>query len=232
MTDSKETNLHVYQAISQVTAAVAKVGIAKGRQNTQQKYAFRGIDDIYNVLAPLLAEAGLCVLPNVVHREVVERKSSSGGALFYVVVKTEFCFVSSKDGSKHTVVTYGEAMDSGDKATNKAMSAAQKYAFLQTFTIPTEGDNDADQTTPPPIAPQSITLDEAKGIQAKILALTSSPENAEALTTKICTQFKIGNIEELQPSQLGAVKAILDRRQAKIEEAKKASETKTDGENK
>ena len=38
-------------------------------------------------------------------------------------------------------------MDSGDKATNKAMSAAYKYAALQTFCIPTEGDNDADATT-------------------------------------------------------------------------------------
>ena len=45
------------------------------------------------------------------------------------------------------VTTYGEAMDSGDKATNKAMSAAYKYAAMQAFCIPTEGDNDADATT-------------------------------------------------------------------------------------
>jgi hypothetical protein len=42
---------------------------------------------------------------------------------------------------------YGEAMDSGDKATNKAMSAAYKYACMQAFSIPTEGDNDADAHT-------------------------------------------------------------------------------------
>jgi hypothetical protein len=67
--------------------------------------------------------------------------------LFYVTVEAEFDFVSSQDGSKHTVKTYGEAMDSGDKATNKAMSAAYKYAAFQTFCIPTEGDNDADAHT-------------------------------------------------------------------------------------
>ncbi|MNY54686.1 hypothetical protein D3C86_1905820 [compost metagenome] len=38
-------------------------------------------------------------------------------------------------------------MDSGDKATNKAMSAAYKYAAFQAFCIPTEGDNDADGQT-------------------------------------------------------------------------------------
>ncbi len=47
----------------------------------------------------------------------------------------------------HTVRTFGEAMDRGDKATNKAMSAAYKYAAFQTFAIPTEGDNDADASS-------------------------------------------------------------------------------------
>ena len=55
-------------------------------------------------------------------------------------------FVAIEDGSKHTVKTYGEAMDSGDKATNKAMSAAYKYAAFQAFAIPTEGNNSEDET--------------------------------------------------------------------------------------
>ena len=90
---------------------------------------------------------GLCILPRCTERTVVERTNAKGTALFYVTVRAEFDFVSAADGSRHTVVTYGEAMDSGDKATNKAMSAAYKYALLQTFAIPTEGDNDADATT-------------------------------------------------------------------------------------
>lgn len=55
-----------------------------------------------------------------------------------MVVKAEFDFVATEDGSKHTVETYGEAMDSSDKATNKAMSIAYKYAAFQAFCIPTE----------------------------------------------------------------------------------------------
>jgi len=62
-------------------------------------------------------------------------------------VEAEFDFVCAEDGSKATARTFGEAMDSGDKATNKAMSAAYKYACFQTFAIPTEGDNDADAHT-------------------------------------------------------------------------------------
>jgi hypothetical protein len=139
--------MKVYQAINKVQADIAKEGIGKDRKNEQQGYKFRGIDDVYNALAPMLARHGLCILPRVTSREVVERTNAKGTALFYVTVGAEFDFVCAEDGSKHTVVTYGEAMDSGDKATNKAMSAAYKYACMQAFSIPTEGDNDADATT-------------------------------------------------------------------------------------
>jgi hypothetical protein len=138
----------VYEAIAAVTAEMAKEGIAKGRRNQQQGYQFRGIDDVYNALSPVLAKHRLCILPRVTERVVQERETARGGVLFYVTVRVEFDFVSADDGSVHTVCTYGEAMDSADKATNKAMSAAYKYAAFQTFCIPTEGDNDADATTP------------------------------------------------------------------------------------
>lgn len=137
----------VYQAIVNVTQALSKDGIAKSRKNTSQNYAFRGIDDIYNALASELAKNKLCVLPVVLERGCVERISAKGGALFYVTVEVAFDFVSAEDGSKHQIITHGEAMDSGDKATNKAMSAAYKYAALMAFCIPTEGDNDSENQT-------------------------------------------------------------------------------------
>jgi ERF superfamily len=139
--------MKIYQAICAVSLALSKDGIGKDRQNVQQGYKFRGIDDVYNALAPLLAANGLCILPRVLSRECVERVSSKGGALFYVTVEVEFDLVSAEDQSKHTVRFYGEAMDSGDKATNKAMSAAYKYMAMEVFSIPTQGDNDADATT-------------------------------------------------------------------------------------
>lgn len=140
--------MSVYKAINAVQKSLSKTGISKDRTNTQGAgYKFRGIDDVYNALAPLLAEHGLCILPRMLERACEERQSKSGGALFYVTVKAEFDFVCAEDGSKHTVSTFGEAMDSGDKATNKAMSAAYKYAAFQAFAIPTEGDNDADSQT-------------------------------------------------------------------------------------
>ncbi|MEG1545586.1 MAG: ERF family protein [Tannerellaceae bacterium] len=128
----------VYAAISAVARDMAEVGISKDRENRQQGFSFRGIDQVYNALAPMLAKHGLVILPRITERTVTERVTQKGGVLFYVVVKAEFDFVATEDGSMHTIVTYGEAMDSGDKATNKAMSIAYKYAAFQTFCIPTE----------------------------------------------------------------------------------------------
>lgn len=138
---------NVYACIAEVSAQLAKEGISKSRSNQQQGYKFRGIDEVLNALAPIMSKERLVILPRVQSRDVTERTTQKGGVLFYVVVKVEFDFVSAWDGSTHTVVTFGEAMDSADKATNKAMSAAYKYAAIQTFCIPTEGDNDADATT-------------------------------------------------------------------------------------
>ena len=83
----------------------------------------------------------------MVDSSVVERQTQKGGTLIYTTLTVEFDFVSAEDGSTHTVRTVGEAMDSADKSSNKAMSAAYKYAAFMAFCIPTEGDNDADATT-------------------------------------------------------------------------------------
>ena len=148
----------VYAAIAKVMADIGRTGISKDRSNAQQGYKFRGIDDVYNAMSSLLASAGLCILPRVTHREVTERATKSGGVLFYVVLNMEFDLVCAADGSRHTIAVSGEAMDSGDKATNKAMSAAFKYACMQTFCIPTEGDNDADAHTHE-VAPREVPAD-------------------------------------------------------------------------
>lgn len=134
--------MEVYKAITSVMAEIGKTGISKDR--TAQGYKFRGVDDVLNALSPILSSNNLVILPRVISRESVERITKNGAVLFYVTLLVKFDFVSAVDASKHTIATYGEAMDSSDKATNKAMSAAYKYACFQAFCIPTEGDNDSE----------------------------------------------------------------------------------------
>ena len=141
------TEQKIYGAIHAIQADLATDGIGKTRENQQQKYKFRGIDDILNELAPLFKKHKVFSVPTVLSREVKQVESKSGGNLFYSTVDCEFTFYSAEDGSSLKARVCGEAMDSGDKSTNKAMSAAMKYACILTFCIPTEGDNDADTTT-------------------------------------------------------------------------------------
>ncbi|CAI1834701.1 ERF superfamily [Serratia grimesii] len=169
----------VYKAIAGVARDLSEVGIAKDSQNKQQGFAFRGIDAVYNALSPTLVKNGLVILPRIIDRTVTERATKTGGVLFYVVVKAEFDFVATEDGSKHTVVTYGEAMDSGDKATNKAMSIAYKYAAFQAFCIPTEETAiDADAEV------HSVAPATADQILSEFTQYASSVSDAKALQEK------------------------------------------------
>ncbi len=182
----------VYKAIATVTRALGREGIAKTSKNVQQGYAFRGIDAIYNALSSELASANLCIIPRIVSRESIERQTRNGGALFYVTIAAEYDIVSAVDGSMHTASAYGEAMDSGDKATNKAISAAYKYMAMQLFCIPTEGDNDADGTThevrgagtsyTPPTTPMPTILD-ATPVDTNFAAAVKKLRDCESNTS-------------------------------------------------
>lgn len=193
----------VFPAITAVMAELSAEGISKDSKNTQQGYSFRGIDAVYNTLSSILVKHKLMMLPRVLSRDVTERVNQKGTALFYVAVEVEFDLVSSEDGSKHTIKTYGEAMDSGDKATNKAMSAAYKYAAMMAFCIPTEGDNDADATThevvgkkaPPTLSERAMLLESALRTTAK-----NNPadlDKAWAKGSALCAELDLSMPERL-----------------------------------
>jgi len=137
----------IYQAIPKLMAEVGS--IAKGRQNKQQGYVFRGIDDVYSALQAPLAKHGVFFAPKVLEQHREERAAKSGGVLIYTILKVEFVFFAD-DGSSFSVTTIGEGMDSGDKSANKAMSAALKYALLQLFCVPTDEPKDSENDSPEP----------------------------------------------------------------------------------
>jgi hypothetical protein len=138
------SGLRVYTAIAAITAELARCGIAKSKINEAEQYAYRGIDDVMEALAPLLAKHRLCVLPRVLERISCDRASPNGEPAISVAIKIAFDIVSARDGSSHTIEAYGEALDSADKGTSKAMSSAYKSAMIQAFCIPVRGSDDVD----------------------------------------------------------------------------------------
>lgn len=166
--------MSIYKAITEIAGELSKTGVEKSQHNSHGRYNFRGIDDVYNALAPLLARHGVCIFPRVINRECSDRPKKDGGMMFFVTVEVEFDFVCALDGSKHIVKTFGEAMDTSDKATNKAMSAAYKYAMFQVFCIPTEG-QDADAYTPPVDTSDAIeTIGNAQSMEELQAAFSSA----------------------------------------------------------
>jgi hypothetical protein len=137
----------IYQRISD--ALLDSDSISKSKKNQQQGYSFRGIDDVYNTLHIVLGKHKIFTTSEIIDKDRIEWDTKSGGRMTEYILQIRWKFYTT-DGSFVISETVGQAMDSGDKAANKAMSAAHKYAFLQIFAIPTVGDNDTENSSPEP----------------------------------------------------------------------------------
>lgn len=144
----------IYKAIAAVMAEVGAVG--KNNVNEQQRYKFRGIDDVMNALHPVMAKHNLFCTPTVLDVTREERLNSKGNTLIYSVATVKYTFYTV-DGSSVESVVVGEAMDSGDKSLNKALSASMKYCLFQTFCIPTEEMHDSEEDTYDDVRPKKAT---------------------------------------------------------------------------
>lgn len=120
--------------------------IGKNSKNKIQGFMYRGIDDVMNELNPILSKNNVFIVPTILESTREEKLTAKGGTLIYTLLKVKYTFYA-EDGSNIECIVIGEAMDSGDKSTNKAMSIAMKYALFQVFCIPTEDDPDKDSYT-------------------------------------------------------------------------------------
>jgi hypothetical protein len=135
----------IFSLIPKVMADIDPVG--KDQKNTHQGYKFRGIDQMYNSIHPALIKHGVFCVPQVQKSESFEIEAGEGKVAFRVILTIAHRFYAD-DGSFIEVITVGEGIDRSDKASNKAMSAAMKYCFIELFSIPTEDIEDSDRDSP------------------------------------------------------------------------------------
>lgn len=129
-----------------VGAELARVGVGKTGNNTQQNYKFRPIDAVLNTIGPIMARHGLAMTVEFSDRVSERMPTKSGGIAVWVSIAGKFTYRWRNE--VRSTVTYGEAMDTADKATNKAMAMAAKYAHVLTFNIPVIGQDDGDADAP------------------------------------------------------------------------------------
>lgn len=170
----------IFEAIPKIMGELE--AIARDKRGDGLRYQYRGIDDIYNALAPLMAKYGVFTAPEVLKEERFERQSKSGGAITHTILHIRYRFFAS-DGSFFDTVLIGESMDSGDKSANKAESAAHKYALTQVFAIRTQ-DVEADATQPPEIkARVEKVIAKPVGVGANITPSLTAPVPPTATVT-------------------------------------------------
>lgn len=194
----------IYGALASIMAEVQP--IAKGRRNTQQGFMYRGIDEIMNELQPILAKHRVVVVPEVLEHVREDRTSNKGNALIYSVCKMKYTFYAD-DGSSVAAVVVGEGMDSGDKATNKAMAVAMKYAMLQTLCIPTEDAKDPDaeahsvqpRNKPTPVTTQNPAPAAAERSRQDAIARSENLAVTKGYTAELVDAYltKVGTSRDL-----------------------------------
>ena len=183
--------MNIYESINAIMQEVPAIG--KTEKNKQQGFMFRGIDSVMNTLQPLLAKHKVFVVPQTIEQMREERQTSKGNTLLYSILKIKFTFYA-EDGTFVEAITVGEGMDSGDKASNKAMAIAMKYAMFQVFCIPTGDDPDAETHN---VAEKKITKEQALTLTNLLAGKFSEEQIADTLKTK----YKVNSAEELNEKQ-------------------------------
>ncbi len=202
----EEHKRNIFETIDLIMKEVPAIG--KTKQNTKQNYKFRGIDDVMNKLQPIFAKYKLFVVPDVLEQTREERKTSTGGTLLYSICKIKYTFYA-EDGSHVEATVIGEGMDSGDKASNKAMAIAFKYALFQVFCIPTEELKDPDKEK----TPQSFSSQQLMRLNAEFKDLLIETDTDP---DEIYQYFGVKNDTEMSPKQLIATINKLKTKEKKV----------------
>ena len=191
----------IYGLIGQ---AMQKIGaIGKNTKNAQQGFMYRGIDAVMNALSPVMSELGLFICPEVIEQTREERTNKNGTNLLYSILKIKYTMFAP-DGSNVSCVVIGEGMDTGDKASNKAMSVGLKYACFQLFMIPTEEmiDPDAEvHEVKPKTAPKPVQTPMKKDVPATVEQTATLPKNEPADPSVEVLDFLAREREELRKAR-------------------------------
>ena len=129
-----------------ISAVMQEIGaVEKNRVNQQQRFNFRGIDDVYNAVQKIMAKHQVFTTVEIEPISRAEISSKQGTKGIWVHNRYHYTFYTI-DGSSVITTTDGEAFDYGDKASNKAAAISHKYALIQTFAIPTKLDDPDDSS--------------------------------------------------------------------------------------
>lgn len=126
-----------------IVAVMQNIGYVQKVKAAGLNYSYASEADLIAALRPHMVAVGLSMsaknMTIVQDQEVTSKQGTVGRR---VVTCNVWTFNHAPSDTSFDVVSYGEGIDFGDKACNKAMTAALKYALRQTFLIETGDDPD------------------------------------------------------------------------------------------
>ena len=203
--------------------AMKSIGaVRKDGRNTHQNFMFRGIDAVVNAVSPALQKAGVVVTPKLEKIERREMKTSRGNAMNSIDVIVTYTFTGPA-GDTISATVPGEAFDSGDKATAKAMSVAFRIALLQSLALPTDDPDPDSETHSATPGGATMTARQAQAAQAGPQA-GQAPQGGQGVDLNAALQNAWNSPQQLAALRQtvarmenlpdGYLKAIRDREQA------------------
>lgn len=131
--------MNVWEAVDAVRAEVGAIG--KEQRNTQQGYNFRGRDAVVNACNPAMSKVGLLLYPVEISEPRWGETSTANGKRMgtcMFVATYEVTTILGPDGGSFRFQVPAEATDLADKATGKALTYAERFAYVQLFNLPTD----------------------------------------------------------------------------------------------
>lgn len=238
MAETKTRN--IYQRMSAITAELRTVAKDLTVQTGKGGGSYKAVSerDVLDAVKPLEERHGVFSFPfarEIVASEWMEQKSQYGTKLSnFIRTKTIYRFVNIDAPDEFVdVVSYGDGIDSGDKAAGKAMTYCDKYALLKAYKISTgddpvigtsyDGDKDASENYNKR-APETADDKPSDKDWDRLynLAATAGGANKPSVDASIKKKYKC-EPEELSVAQFDDFYGRLESRAAKMKAERAAA---------
>lgn len=143
--------MNIFEKLSKVQADLPNVAKNLFVGEGKAQYKAVGEADVLAAVKPLEAKYRIYSYPcarRIIDKDLITTTSTYKGETsektkFFMRVETVYRFVDMDDPTMFIdITTYGDGIDSGDKAPGKAMTYADKYALLKAYKIITGDDPD------------------------------------------------------------------------------------------
>ena len=152
MKEEEIKKLNIYEKLSKITTemGVVEKGL-KVQVNKTASYNAVSERDILDTIKPLEEKYRVYSYPikrEVIDRDTLTKESEYNGSItktntLFMRLETTYRFVNlDKIDEFVDIITYGDGLDTGDKAPGKAMTYADKYALMKAYKISTGDDPD------------------------------------------------------------------------------------------